>query len=120
MVITEAQENTFKHVDTSCFLLHKTSFDILDIWLKIPQKLSAIGDRIFYASIKWKGHKISFTKQRTVAYRSQYEAHYKKEHKLDLKLKSSNEIIKSFQYLSTDEGISDSIQSMHFWPKIYM
>jgi len=120
LLVSEKDENEFRHVDTSCYLINRVSFDILDIWLKTPKKLSAIGDRIFFAAIKWKGYKMSFTKKRTVAYRSRLNVHYKNEDLKNLDLKSPDEMKKSFAYLLTKEGRFDCINSIKFWPKIYL
>ena len=42
----------------------------------MPKILSPVCDRIFFAGIKHKKYKISSTKQKTVAFRSQYKSHY--------------------------------------------
>lgn len=120
LLINESDENALMHVDTSCFLINRISFDILDIWLKTPKKLCGICDRVFYAAIKWKEYKISFTKKRSVAYRTRYKIHYKNQDTSNLDLKSTDEIRKSFEYLITSEGISDCINSIKFWPKTYL
>jgi glycosyltransferase involved in cell wall biosynthesis len=76
LLIQESDELSLNHVDTSCYFLHRNAFGALDIWLKMPKILSPICDRIFFAGIKHKKYKISSTKQKTVAFRSQYKSHY--------------------------------------------
>lgn len=65
-------------VDTSCYLLSKTAFKTVSIWLDMPQQLSPICDRIFFSSIKHHGLRLGFTGKPTLAFRSQYLGHYAK------------------------------------------
>ncbi|MBU3607074.1 glycosyltransferase [Polynucleobacter nymphae] len=74
--VEESAEIQLDHVDTSCYLLHRNAFDALDIWLKMPKILSPVCDRIFLAGLLHKKYKIISTRQKTVAFRSQYKAHY--------------------------------------------
>ena len=76
--ISEMPEDKFQHVDTSCFLIHNSAFEVTKIWEKMPKILSPICDRIFYKSIIiHKKYSIAFSNLRTVAFRSQYLSHYK-------------------------------------------
>ena len=52
MAIKENDEESLSHVDTSCYLLSRNSFDALNIWLKMPHYLHALGDRVFYSGLK--------------------------------------------------------------------
>ena len=68
--ITEPSEDSLLHVDTSCVLLHKSAFHINDLWAD-AKTLSPICDRVFMAGIRHKQLGLS-TKQRSVAFRTQY------------------------------------------------
>jgi len=76
MNIHELDEHSLKHVDTSCYFLHRNVFDALDIWLKMPYSFHEIGDRVFYHGLKSKNYRFASTKQKTLAYRSNNKAHY--------------------------------------------
>ena len=76
MLVSEINENTLDHVDTSCFLLHRNTFDALYIWLKMPKILSPVCDRFFLAGLRHYKYKFASTKRKTVAFRSQYKVHY--------------------------------------------
>jgi hypothetical protein len=115
--ISEMPEDKFEHVDTSCFLIHNTAFEVTKIWEKIPKILSPICDRIFYKSIIiHKKYSIAFSNLRTVAFRSQYISHYKTANqKPPLKLK---ELIgkESYDWLKTEIGKKISKETLGFWP----
>jgi glycosyltransferase involved in cell wall biosynthesis len=65
-------------VDTSCYLLSKSAFKTVKIWLDMPKQLSPICDRVFFSSIKHHGLRLAFTGKPTLAFRSQYLGHYAK------------------------------------------
>ncbi len=75
--ITEADEDTLRHVDTSCYLIHRSNFDLLGIWLDMPRIVAPLCDRVFVDAILKKGRHIRSTGQRTVAFRTQYASHYR-------------------------------------------
>jgi hypothetical protein len=115
--ISEMQEDKFEHVDTSCFLIHNSAFEVTKIWGKMPKILSPICDRIFYKSIIInKKYSIAFSNLRTVAFRSQYSFHYKiANQKPPLK---SKELIgkESYDWLKTEVGKKISKETLGFWP----
>jgi hypothetical protein len=115
--ISEMPEDKFQHVDTSCFLIHNSAFELTKIWEKIPKILSPICDRIFYKSIIiHKKYSIAFSNLRTVAFRSQYLSHYKTANQNPpLKLK---ELIgkESYEWLKTETGKKISKETLGFWP----
>ena len=112
---------TFQHVDTSCFFIHKNGFDIMDVWLKMPKRLSPVCDRIFFAAIKWKNHTIAFTKLRTVAFRSQYIFQYIFGRiKTNYKLKPLDCLKPALDYLITRQGIKETKLSLGFYPLSYL
>jgi hypothetical protein len=115
--ISEMPEDKFEHVDTSCFLIHNSAFEVSKIWEKMPKILSPICDRIFYKSIIiHKKYSIAFSNLRTVAFRSQYSSHYKTAN-LKPPLKSK-ELIgkKSYDWLKTELGKKISKETLGFWP----
>jgi glycosyltransferase involved in cell wall biosynthesis len=115
--VQEKDEMEFKHVDTSCLMLHRRAFDMLDVWLKMPKQLSPICDRIFYAGIRRKHYRLAFTRQKSVAFRSQYASHY--EHSqidvsgLNLKRQVTRE---PYQWLLSPEGLHKTVDSLGYLP----
>ncbi len=75
--VREADEDAGRHIDTSCYLIHRPAFDVVGMWLDIPQILAPICDRLFLDAILHRGHGIRSTGQRTVAFRSRYASHYR-------------------------------------------
>lgn len=65
-------------VDTSCFLINRTAFKILNLWLDMPKQLSPVCDRVFFSALKHHSFRIAFTDKQTLAFRSQYLGHYAK------------------------------------------
>lgn len=43
------------HVDTSCLLLARPAFQMLDFWERYPRQLSVIGDRVFLRALRARG-----------------------------------------------------------------
>jgi hypothetical protein len=117
LYITEVQEDEFEHVDTSCFLIHNSAFEVTKIWEKMPKILSPICDRIFYKSIIiHKKYSVAFSNLRTVAFRSQYLSHYKgTNEKLPENLKELIEK-ESYDWLKTEIGKKISKKTLGFYP----
>ena len=114
--IQEKDELSLNHIDTSCFLIHRNAFDALDVWLKMPKMLSPFGDRIFLAGLKNKNYKFASSKQKTVAYRSQWKAHYlaaKMEPPVGSK---GNAFIESYKWLLTINGMKETVAKLGFVP----
>lgn len=76
LAITEADEDALQHIDTSCYLIHESNFDLLRIWLDMPRIVAPLCDRVFLDAILKTGRSIRSTGQRTVAFRTQYACHY--------------------------------------------
>lgn len=74
--VREQDEDACTHVDTSCFLIHKSAFRSAYVWTSMPKELAPICDRIFYYGLKHARYKIGHSRRRTVAFRSQYAFHY--------------------------------------------
>ncbi len=77
LAITEADEDAARHIDTSCYLIHRSNFDLLGIWLDMPQVVAPLCDRVFLDAILRRGRSIQSTGLRTVAFRTQYASHYR-------------------------------------------
>lgn len=76
MPVRELDEDEYRHVDTSCVFLHRSAFDCLSLWLQMPKQLSPLCDRVFMQGLIQKRCRFAFSGKRTVAFRSQYRAHY--------------------------------------------
>ena len=117
LYISEMPEDEFEHVDTSCFLIHNSAFELTKIWENMPKILSPICDRIFYKSIFiHKKYSVAFSNLRTVAFRSQYLSHYKSANEQppeNLKGLIGRE---SYEWLKTEIGKKISKETLGFWP----
>jgi glycosyltransferase involved in cell wall biosynthesis len=114
--VRESDEEAFNHVDTSCYLLHRSAFGCLPIWLQMPRRLSPICDRGFLKSLLHQRFRLSFTKRRTVAFRCQTEAHY-----LAVQLEpppgaKKNVMGESLKWLQSFAGVRETIETLGFWP----
>jgi len=117
LYISEMPEDEFEHVDTSCFLIHNSAFELTKIWEKMPKILSPICDRIFYKSIFiHKKYSIAFSNLRTVAFRSQYLSHYKSANEQPPKNLKGLVGRESYEWLKTEIGKKISKETLGFWP----
>ncbi len=64
------------HTDTSCLWIHRRAFEVLSLWTAMPPALGAIGDRVIWAAIMARKIPRAHSGRSTMAYRSQYAAHY--------------------------------------------
>jgi len=119
--IREPAEEELRHVDTSCFLIHRSGFDRLSVWLDMPKRLGPVGDRIFLAALLHHKLPIVSSGARTVAFRTRYRYHFELA-KLPVPedAKGLDVLDPSFQYLLSREGISDCIRTLGFWPLTYV
>ncbi len=119
--VVERDEDMGLHVDTSCFFIHRSAFALLGAWVNLPKALSPIGDRIMLALMRHERYSLAFTQQRTVAFRSQYEAHYRQHQDMPaIPLKDVAEIAPCMNWLMTEEGVQTCVQRLGFWPKPYL
>jgi glycosyltransferase involved in cell wall biosynthesis len=115
--ISEPQEDSLLHVDTSCFLIHSSAFDLLRVWYRMPKQLGPICDRVFKLTFVNSRFSIAYSKKRTVAFRSQYRLHYELAGQpITDELKFNAELEACYEYLVTQEGVSKSIERIGFWP----
>lgn len=120
--IAEKEENELAHVDTSCLLLSRKAFCLLGIWLQMPKQLSPLCDRVFLSAARFKELTIKSTMKRTVAFRSQYESHYRAA-KINIPeglKKGGDELKPGYAYLNSRNGIDTCFKKMGFWPLTYM
>lgn len=106
----------FQHVDTSCYLMHRNSFDALSIWLDMPKILSPVCDRIFFAGLKHKKYKLAFTQLRSVAFRSQYKGDYLAARIPPPPNAKENVADKAEQYLLSLDGVRETVNKLGFYP----
>jgi glycosyltransferase involved in cell wall biosynthesis len=117
--VREHDEESLSHVDTSCYLLHRSAFDCLKVWLTMPRQLSPICDRVFLKALLHQRLRLCFTKERTVAFRSQYEVHYlaaNMEPPPNAKSSRSNEMGEMLGWLQSPEGASETMDTLGYWP----
>lgn len=65
------------HVDTSCYFLTRQAFRLLPIWATMPKELGPAGDRLLWEVIRILGLPCAHHREPTVAFRTQYESHYR-------------------------------------------
>lgn len=114
--IREVADFSLEYIDTSCYLIHRSAFEALDIWTKMPKQLSPICDRVFLAALRNKRFKFASTRNQTVAFRSQYKQHY-----LAAKMPPPAQIkdnieIEPLAWLSTNEGMRETSKKLGFIP----
>jgi glycosyltransferase involved in cell wall biosynthesis len=66
-----------KHVDTSCLFLTRPAFRLLPLWAMMPQQLSPIGDTVMWQTILQRRLAHAHSPRPTVAFRTQYQVHYR-------------------------------------------
>ena len=106
-----------KFVDTSCYLIPRNFFKLINIWHLIPKETSQWCDRIFFYNILKNKCPIKFSGMHTVAFRTLYEVHYLHS-KLDIpnNVKKNEEINKKavnfFLNLKNKESF---VKTFGFW-----
>lgn len=119
--ITEPMEDALRHVDTSCFLLHRSAFGVLPVWVRMPQRLAALNDRVFLAALRHARLPISSTGERTVHYRTLHETHYQAAGlPLPAGYRSKDALHPAIAWLRTPEGVSETVARLGFWPLTYI
>lgn len=114
--VTEYDENQHLYVDTSCFLIHQSGFSALSIWTEIPKPLSSICDRIFCAWLRHNRLSIAHSNQRTVAFRSQYEGHYRAARMTPPKDCKTNTMDGPVKWLFSVDGMRETVNRLGFFP----
>jgi glycosyltransferase involved in cell wall biosynthesis len=121
LAVAEPAEDALKHVDTNCFLIGRGAFAALGVWLRMPRQLATIGDRVFLAAMRHARYSIMSTRQRTVAYRTTHEFHYRLANlPAPADAKPMGLVHPAEQWLLTKEGVDESVRCLGFWPASYM
>jgi len=76
-IIPIADESFGIHVDTSCFFMLPSSYGIIPYFAIMPQQLSSICDRVFYAAIRARGLKAAVVAEKTVNFHCLYQSIYR-------------------------------------------
>jgi hypothetical protein len=119
--VSEQAEDLLQHVDTSCFFVHRSAFKVLPVWNMLPPMLGLLCDRVFLAALRNERFAVVSTRQRTVAYRTLYEAHYTSAGlPLPAGFKPHKILQPVIDWLQTREGVEESIRRLGFWPLTFM
>jgi hypothetical protein len=114
--VREGDEEQCMHVDTSCYLLHRSAFDVLRVWTTMPRPLSPVCDRVFLAAIREQRLPMAFTRRPTVAFRSQYACHYLAAG-LPAPEGAKHDIgVAERDWLSSPEGVQETVRALGFYP----
>lgn len=65
-----------RFADTSCLMLTGGALRIAPLWAAIPKPLAPVADRVFWQMLMAHGFKIALGAERTLAFRTQYAAHF--------------------------------------------
>jgi glycosyltransferase involved in cell wall biosynthesis len=119
MDITDYGEDLHKYADTSAFLLHRSCTNALDIWGRMPKVLSPLCDRIFFLKLQFERYAMAFSEQRTLAFRTQYESHYRAANETPPPgVKTGADVFeKACRYLLSEVGADESVRALGFYPK---
>jgi glycosyltransferase involved in cell wall biosynthesis len=116
MPITEPDEDANRHVDTSCWLVFRPAFAMLQTWL-MPKQLSPICDRIFYTKALHERYSIFLTNARTVVFRTQYAYHYQLAGwPVPEGAKGSEEFTECNRFLLSVDGVRELVDTLGFYP----
>jgi hypothetical protein len=117
---TDAEEDGLTHVDTSCLLLHRKAFRVCSAWARMPRPLAPICDRVMLAAVLHERLAAASTRQRSVAFRSQYESHYTAAGEAAPEGSKPLSVVKpAWDYLRSPAGVSECVERLGFWPPTY-
>jgi glycosyltransferase involved in cell wall biosynthesis len=114
---TEAGEDNLQHVDTSCLLLHRNAFPLNSVWSQMPNEISPICDRVFLKAAIHQRRGIASTRQRTVAFRTTYEIHYRMAGETPPEISQSKEadVRRALTFLMSADGVQKTVERLGFW-----
>lgn len=117
--ISEAAEDSHRHVDTNCYLVHKSCGATLLTWGLMPKILNPIGDRLFFHKLRHERLAIAFSDLRTVCYRTRHVPHYIQANEPPPPgAKEGSEIFSiPFKYLLSEDGAAEVVRVLGFYPK---
>jgi glycosyltransferase involved in cell wall biosynthesis len=76
MYVDNFDSDGHKFVDTNCLFLTRGAFEILPLWAMMPKELAPSADRVIWSAIVRRGYSRAHCPEPTVAFRTQYQAHY--------------------------------------------
>jgi Glycosyl transferase family 2 len=114
--VVEASENQHRHVDTSCYLVHRSCASALMIWGRMPKPLAPVCDRVFFLKLRHSRYHMAFSDQRTVAFRSRYTLHYEALGEQPPPGSKEGDFAETCQYLRSDAGTAEVIDALGFYP----
>jgi glycosyltransferase involved in cell wall biosynthesis len=114
--LQDSDEENLMHIDTSCYIFSKNAFDLFEIWLKMPKILSPLCDRVFFQGLIQSGLRFESTKQKTVAFRTQYKIHYLMANLPPPPGAKENVGKDCYEYLSSLDGIKQAVTRLGFVP----
>lgn len=118
--VEEADENALRHIDTSCFLIHRSGFACLTDWLAMPKALAPLCDRIFFAGLLHRRFAVSSSGARTVAFRSQYREHYEvAKRPVPSNAKDGTTLQPALDFLVSEEGDRLCLDALGYAPVGY-
>ncbi len=119
--ISEPDEDRLLHVDTSALLLARAAFGLAGIWLRMPVALGPICDRVFLCAARRQRLRVVSTMKRTLAFRSQYEFHYRLANQPPPEnVKPVNVLAPCLEYLHSRQGIDECFARLGFWPGTHL
>lgn len=119
--VSDEDEDTLRHVDTSCLLIGRPAFASLQLWLTMPKILAPVCDRVYFAGLLHQGHAVRSTARRTVAFRSRYEAHYRIANAPVPESAKPGDLLQPVRdYLLSQQGVTECVNALGFWPPSYV
>jgi hypothetical protein len=117
--VTEPPEDDFRHVDSSCWLILRATFPVLDAW-RVPKNAAFIGDRIFFQHALRARYPIVSTSLRTVNYRTKFPMHYLKAGiPIPPGAHSQGKMRAAYQALAKPDRIAALTEAISFYPNFY-
>jgi len=121
--LQEDEELAFQHVDTSCYFVHRSAFSLNLVWSQMPNELSPICDRVLFAAALHKlGNNLAFSKQATVAFRTDYPGHYTAVHETPPAsgFSKPEKLDGAVTYLRSGDCVTKCVTQLGFWPGTYI
>lgn len=117
--ITEADEDANQHVDTSCWMIFRPAFSLIQAWL-MPKMLATVCDRIFLQKTAHERFRRFATDNRTVAFRTKFAGHYKAAGvPVPPEAKSSYLTEDVLKYLCSSDGVVEVTNCLGFYPRLF-
>jgi len=116
------EELAFRHIDTSCYFVHRSAFPLNLVWSQMPNELSPICDRVFYSAALHKLGDLGFSELATVAFRTDYHRHYKAVNEMPPAsgFAKGEKVDSAIAYLRSVDCITNCVTQLGFWPGTYI